>query len=43
VVGALLDRSLVAALLFAGVLGLAVALFARAPASLFEEPVAPGS
>ncbi len=43
VVGALLDRSLVAALLFAGALGLAVAVFARAPASLFQEPVASGS
>ena len=37
-VGAMLDRSLVAALLFVGVLGLAAAAFARAPARLFEEP-----
>jgi MFS family permease len=37
-IGAILDRSLVAALLFVGVLGLAVALLARAPAALFEEP-----
>jgi MFS family permease len=40
-VGAILDRSLVAALVFAGVLGLAAAAFARAPARLFEEPAAP--
>jgi MFS family permease len=39
-VGALLDRSLVAALVFVGVLGLAAAAFARAPAHLFEEPAA---
>lgn len=38
-VGAILDRSLVAALVFLGVLGLAAAAFARAPARLFEEPV----
>ena len=37
-VGAILDRSLVAALAFVGVLGLAAAAFARAPARLFEEP-----
>jgi hypothetical protein len=37
-VGAILDRSLVAALVFVGVLGLAAAAFARAPARLFEEP-----
>ena len=37
-IGAILDRSLVAALVFAGILGLAAAVFARAPASLFEEP-----
>ncbi len=43
IVGALLDRSLVAALLFAGVLGLAAAVFARAPASVFQEGVPPGS
>jgi MFS family permease len=36
-VGAMLDRSLVAALVFVGVLGLAAAAFARAPARLFEE------
>jgi MFS family permease len=41
VVGAMLDRSLVAALAFVGVLGLATAAFARAPARLFEEPAAP--
>jgi hypothetical protein len=42
--GAILDRSLVAALVFVGVLGLAAAAFARAPARLLEEPVeaAPG-
>jgi MFS family permease len=40
-VGAMLDRSLVAALAFVGVLGLAAAAFARAPARLFEEPAAP--
>jgi MFS family permease len=40
-VGAMLDRSLVAALVFVGVLGLAAAAFARAPARLFEEPAAP--
>ena len=40
-VGAILDRSLVAALVFVGVLGLAAAAFARAPARLFQEP-APG-
>jgi MFS family permease len=39
-VGAILDRSLVAALVFVGVLGLAAAAFARAPARLFEEPAA---
>ncbi len=37
-VGAILDRSLVAALAFVGVLGLAAAALARAPARLFEEP-----
>jgi predicted MFS family arabinose efflux permease len=37
-VGAILDRSLVVALAFLGVLGLAAAAFARAPARLFEEP-----
>jgi len=37
-VGAILDRSLVAALVFVGILGLAAAAFARAPARLFEEP-----
>jgi len=37
-VGAILDRSLVAALVFLGLLGLAAAAFARAPARLFEEP-----
>jgi MFS family permease len=37
-VGAILDRSLVAALVFLGVLGLATAAFARAPARLFEDP-----
>jgi hypothetical protein len=37
-VGAILDRSLVGALVFVGVLGLAAAAFARAPAPLFEEP-----
>ena len=37
-VGAILDRSLVAALAFVGILGLAAAAFARAPARLFEEP-----
>jgi MFS family permease len=42
-VGAILDRSLVGALVFAGVLGLAAALFARAPSSLFDEPVASSS
>jgi hypothetical protein len=41
-VGAILDRSLVAALVFVGVLGLAAAAFARAPARLFEEPNALG-
>jgi len=40
-VGALLDHSLVAALVFVGVLGLAAAAFARAPSRLFEEPPAP--
>ena len=40
-VGAILDRSLVAAFVFVGVLGLAAAAFARAPARLFQEP-APG-
>jgi MFS family permease len=40
-VGLMLDRSLVAALAFVGVLGLAAAAFARAPARLFEEPAAP--
>ena len=40
-VGAILDRSLVAAFVFLGVLGLAAAAFARAPARLFEEPAAP--
>ena len=39
-VGAILDRSLVAALVFVGVLGLAAAALARAPARLFEEPAA---
>jgi MFS family permease len=38
VVGAILDRSLVAALVGLGVLGLLAAAFARAPARLFEEP-----
>jgi MFS family permease len=42
-VGAILDRSLVAAFVFLGALGLAAAAFARAPARLFEEPVAPAS
>ena len=37
-VGAMLDHSLVAALVFVGVLGLAAALLARAPVRLFEEP-----
>lgn len=37
-VGAILDRSLVAALAFVGVLGLVAAALARAPARLFEEP-----
>jgi MFS family permease len=37
-VGALLDRSLVAALAFVGVLGLLAAGLARAPSRLFEEP-----
>ena len=37
-VGAILDRSLVAALVGLGVLGLLAAAFARAPARLFEEP-----
>jgi hypothetical protein len=41
-VGAILDRSLVAALVFVGVLGFAAAAFARAPARLFEEPAAVG-
>jgi hypothetical protein len=41
-VGAMLDRSLVAALAFVGVLGLAAAAFARAPAPLFAEPHRPG-
>jgi hypothetical protein len=41
-VGLILDRSLVAALVFVGVLGLAAAAFARAPARLFEEPAAVG-
>ena len=40
-VGAILDRSLVAAFVFLGLLGLAAAAFARAPARLFEEPAAP--
>ena len=40
-VGAMLDRSLVAALVFVGVLGLAAAAFARTTARLFEEPAAP--
>ena len=40
-VGAMLDHSLVAALAFVGVLGLAAAAFARAPARLFEERAAP--
>lgn len=39
-VGAILDRSLVAALVFLGVLGLAAAALARAPARLFEESAA---
>jgi MFS family permease len=38
-VGALLDRSLVGALAFLGVLGLAAAALARAPARLLDEPV----
>lgn len=42
-VGAILDRSLVAAFVFLGALGLAAAVFARAPAPLFEEPAAPAS
>lgn len=37
-VGVILDRSLVAALVFVGILGLAAAAFAHAPARLFEEP-----
>jgi hypothetical protein len=37
----MLDHSLVAALVFVGVLGLAAAAFARAPARLFDEPAAP--
>jgi MFS family permease len=41
VVGLILDRSLVATLVFVGVLGLAAAAFARAPARLFEEAGAP--
>ncbi|HSB61245.1 MAG TPA: MFS transporter [Vicinamibacteria bacterium] len=41
-VGAILDRSLVAALVFVGVLGLAAAALARAPGRLFEER-APGT
>jgi len=40
-VGVILDRSLVGALVFVGVLGLAAATFARAPRPLFEEPAAP--
>ena len=40
-VGAILDRSLIGAFAFLGVLGLAAAAFARAPARLFEEPAAP--
>jgi MFS family permease len=36
-VGAILDRSLVAALVLLGALGLATAAFARAPARLFED------
>jgi hypothetical protein len=40
-VGAMLDHSLVAALVFVGVLGLVAAAFARAPARLFEEPARP--
>jgi MFS family permease len=40
-VGAILDRSLVATLVFVGVLGLAAAAFAGAPAGLFEGPVIP--
>jgi hypothetical protein len=40
VVGAILDRSLVGALVFLGVLGLAASAFARAPARLFDEPAA---
>ncbi len=42
-VGAMLDRSLVAALAFVGVLGLAAALLARAPRRLFEEPGTAGT
>jgi MFS family permease len=42
-VGAMLDHSLVAALVFVGVLGLAAAAFARAPARLFDEPLAPAA
>ena len=41
IVGAMLDRSLVTTLVFVGVLGLAAAAFARAPARLFEEPAPP--
>jgi MFS family permease len=37
-VGAILDRSLVAALVFVGLLGLAAAALARAPAWLFADP-----
>jgi MFS family permease len=40
-VGAMLDRSLVAALVFVGLLGLLAALLARAPVRLFEEPGTP--
>jgi MFS family permease len=40
-VGAILDRSLIGTFAFLGVLGLAAAAFARAPARLFEEPAAP--
>jgi hypothetical protein len=37
-VGAMLDHSLVAALVFVGLLGLAAAILARAPRRLFDEP-----
>jgi hypothetical protein len=40
-VGAILDRSLVAAFVFVGALGLAAAALARAPGPLFEESAPP--